>query len=157
VTTISNDFYEDVERPRGGRWVKSADFSTKGQKIGGTLVGIEVRQRTDPEGNVVVGRKSGQPRKIYRVTFEIPAAKRDGDEDDGLRIWDANEAGQTAISDAYKAVGTKELIGGKFEAVVTADAPDSFSQATYKARFEKAPKTVELDDDPFADNDDEPF
>ena len=107
----------------------------------------EVRQRTDPEGNVVLGRKSGQPRKVYRVTFEVPQAKREGDEDDGLRIWDANEAGQTAIREAYKAAGTKELIGGRFAAVVTADAPDSFSQATYKAKFEPAPKTVELDDD----------
>lgn len=151
MTTISNDFYEDVERPVGGRWVKKEDFSAKGDKIEGTLVGIEVRQRTDPEGNVVLGRKSGQPRKIYRVTFEVPAAKRDGDEDDGLRIWDANEAGQTAIREAYKAVGTKELIGGKFGAIVTAEAPDSFSQATYKAKFEAAPKNVvELDEeDPF--------
>jgi hypothetical protein len=149
--TTMNDFYEDVERPVGGRWVKRDDFSTKGQRIDGTLRGIEVRPRTDPEGNVVVGRKSGQPRKIYRVTFEVPAGQRDGSEDDGLRIWDANEAGQTAIRTAYQHAGTKELIGGKFSARIVADAPDSFSQATYQAKFEAAPKTVELPD---ADTDD---
>lgn len=141
-----NDFYADVERPVGGRWVKTAEFSTKGQRIGGTLIGIELRPRTDPEGNVVVGRKSGQPRKIYRVTFEVPKETRDGSEDDGIRIWDANEAGQTAIRTAYQQAGTKELIGGQFSARVVAEAPDSFSQATYQAKFEPAPKTVELPD-----------
>jgi hypothetical protein len=141
------EFYEDVERPRGGRWVK---LHEKGDRLDGKLLAIEVRDRTDPEGNVVLGRKSGKARKIYRVTVEVD--KREDAEDDGLRIWDANEAGQASIRDAYKAAGTKELIGGRFAAVVTADAPDSFSQATYKAKFEPPAKTVELpDDDPFGD------
>jgi hypothetical protein len=151
MTALDNDFIAELDRPVGGRWVKTADFSTKGQRIGGTLHNIEVRPRTDPEGNIVVGRKSGQPRKIFRVTFEVPKETRDGEDDDGLRIWDANEAGQTAIRSAYQQAGTKELIGGKFSARIVADAPDSFSQATYQAKFEAAPKTVELPD---ADTDD---
>ena len=147
--SISSDFYEDVERPRGGKWVQFNDFKEKGQKIEGTLVSIEVRPRINPKnGEVIRGQKSGKPRRVYRVTFEVPADKRDGTDDDGLRIWDANEAGQIAIRDAYKAVGTKELIGGRFAAVIVAAAEDDYSQATYKAKFEAAPKTatVELDD-----------
>lgn len=145
-----NDFYEDVERPRGGRWVRTEDFSSKGDRIGGTLRSIEVIDRRNPEGDIVVGRKSGKPRKVYRVVFEVPAEKRDGDEDDGLRNWDANEAGQTAIRDAYKAAGTKELIGGQFTARVVAEAPDKWSQATYQAKFEPPAPTVDL-----ADNNDD--
>jgi hypothetical protein len=149
MTALDNDFIADLDRPVGGRWIKKDEFTSKGQRIGGTLVSIEVRPRTDPEGNIVVGRKSGQPRKVYRVKFEVPKETRDGSEDDGLRIWDANEAGQNAIRTAYQQAGTKELIGGQFSARVTAEAPDSFSQATYQAKFEPAPKTLpsELDAD----------
>lgn len=141
------DFYNDVERPRGGRWVK---LKNKGDRLDGKLVSIEVMNRTDPEGNVVLGRKSLQPRKIYRVIVEVPAEQREGQDDNGLRIWDANEAGQSAVQDAYKAAGTKELIGGRFAVAVTAEAPDSFSQATFKAKFDPpAPSKVELDDELF--------
>lgn len=141
------DFYNDVERPRGGRWVK---LKNKGDRLDGTLVSIEVKNRTDPEGNVVLARKSQQPRKIYRVTVEIPAEQREGQDDTGLRIWDANEAGQTAVQDAYKTAGTKELIGGRFAVAVTAEAEDSYSQATFKAKFDPpTPAKVELDDELF--------
>jgi hypothetical protein len=147
MTALDNDFIQDLERPRGGTWVtKDGGFSKKGDRIGGTLLSIEVRDRTDPAGDVVLGRKSGKARKIYRVMFEAPTAERTGPDDDGIRIWDANEAGQTAVRDAYKAAGTKELIGGQFSARIVADAPDSYSQATYQAKFEPAPKTVELPD-----------
>lgn len=146
MTQLDNDFIQDLERPRGGRWVKKDDFSKKGDTISGVLREIEIRDRTDPEGNVVLGRKSGKARRIYRVTFEVPVTEREGAEDDGIRIWDANEAGQTAIRDAYKAAGTKELIGGKFSARVSADAASSYEQATYQAKFEAAPKVVELPD-----------
>lgn len=140
------DFYEDVERPRGGTWVKLAN---KGDRLDGTLRDISVRDRTDPEGNPVLGRKSGKARKIYRVVVEIPDDQRHGPDDDGLRNWDANEAGQQAIRDAYKAVGTKELIGGRFAVAVTQEAPNSMSQAAYRVKFEPpAPSaTVDLPDD----------
>lgn len=146
MTQLDNDFLADLDRPRGGRWVKKDDFSAKGDKISGLLREIDIRDRTDPEGNVVLGRKSGKARKIYRVTFEVPAVERDGAEDDGIRIWDANEAGQTAVRDAVKKAGTKELIGGQFRARVKAEAPDSFSQATYEVEFTPPAKTVELPD-----------
>lgn len=139
------DFYNDVERPRGGRWVK---LTHKGDRLDGKLVSIEVKPRTDPEGNVVLARKSQQPRKIYRVIVEVPDGQREGQDDNGVRIWDANEAGQNAVQDAYKAAGTKELIGGRFAVAVTAEAEDSYSQAQFKAQFEPpAPAKVELDDD----------
>lgn len=153
MTALDNDFLEDLERPRGGTYVKHDDFKEKGQRIGGILRGVEVRDRTTPDGEVVLGRKSGKPRKVYRITFEVPADQRRDSDDDGLRIWEANEAGQTAVRDAVKAAGTNELVGGKFQAAVIAPAPDSFSQALYKAKFEPAPKTVDLP----VDDDDEPF
>lgn len=146
MTALDNEFVQELERPRGGKFVKYDDFKEKGQRIAGTLLGIEPRDRTTPEGDIVLGRKSGKPRKVYWVSFEVPADQRTDVDDDGLRIWEANEAGQTAIRDAYKAAGTKELIGGKFSARVVAEAPDSFSQATYQAKFEPAPKTVDLPD-----------
>lgn len=150
MTALDNDFIEDLERPRGGTFVKYDDFKDKGQRIAGTLRNIEIRDRTNPDdGSVVLGRKSGKPRKVYQVTFEVPDDERRDEDDNGLRIWEANEAGQTAIRDAVKAAGTKELIGGKFTARVKAPAPDKFSQATYEAKFEPAPKTLpaELDND----------
>lgn len=147
MTQLDNDFIQDLNRPRGGQWVtKDGGFSKTGDKIGGTLVSIDFLDRTDPEGNVVLGRKSGKARKIYRVRFEVPADQRVDADDDGLRIWDANEAGQTAVRDAVKKAGTNELIGGKFRARVKAQAPDSFSQAIYEAEFEPAPKKVDLPD-----------
>jgi hypothetical protein len=141
-----NDFYADVEKPRGGRWV---NLNNKGERLDGILRDIEVRPRTDPEGNVVLGRKSGNPRKVYHIVVEVPEDQREGRDDDGLRNWDANEAGQEAVRIAYKAAGTKDLLGGRFAVVVTADPPDKWSQAEYKAKFEPpAPKTtVDLPDD----------
>lgn len=140
------DFYNDVERPRGGRWVK---LKNKGDRLDGTLVSIEVRDRTDPKGNLVLARKSGQPRKIYRVTVEVPAEQREDTDDNGIRIWDANEAGQNAIRDAYADAGTKELIGGRFAVRVDAEAEDEYSQATFKAKFDPPAAKVELDDELF--------
>lgn len=140
--SIDNSVYEDLERPRGGQWVK---LKAKGDTFEGTLVSIEVRDRTDPEGNVVLSRKTQKPRRIYRVTVQIMP---DGPDDEGYRIFDGNESAQTAIQAAYKAVGTRELIGGNFKIQITAEAPSEYTQATYRAKFDPpAPSTtVDLPD-----------
>ena len=42
--------------PRGGRWVKLRET---GDKIAGELIDVEMINRTDPSGEVVLGKKSG--------------------------------------------------------------------------------------------------
>lgn len=115
-----------------------------GDKVVGTLIDAEMINRTDPDGNVVLGKKSGKPRKVARLRIQTDA--RDDADDDGLRIWDANEAGQSALRE----IAPLE-IGSLIAVQVTAAAPDKWSQCTYKATAKPAPKTVSLEaDDPFA-------
>lgn len=153
MTALNSDLIQDLERPRGGRWVKTPDFSEKGQRIGGILRNITIEDRTDDKNNVVYVRGTDRARKVYRVIFQVPANERDGDSDEGLRIWDAPETGQSAIRDAVKAAGTNELIGAAFKARIVEAKPTEYSQATYEVKFEPAPKTVNL---PIED-DEEPF
>ena len=131
-----SDFIDDAERS-GGKWFKCFN---EGDTIDGELVNIDVIERRDPNGQVTISKKSGKARKVYRITFKVTPEDTD---DDGLRVWDANESAQIAIRDAYKKVGTKELIGGRIKIRVTESATRD-TQATYQARFEAAPKKVEL-------------
>ena len=128
---IDEEFFNNAERPRGGRWIK---LQKKGDRVDGTLISIEAKPRTDPDGNPVLSRKTQQPRKIYRVA--IQTTLKEDDDDTGIRYWDANEAGKTALEDAYHAAGTRNLVGGRVAVAVAADPPDSFSQATYRVKFE---------------------
>jgi len=139
--TIS-DLNDELSKPVGGQWVKLKEV---GDKVVGTLLDAEMRDRTDPDGNVVLGKKSGKPRRICRLRIQTEE-RVDGD-DDGLRIFDANEAGINAL----RAIAPLE-IGSLIAIQVTAAAPDMYSQATYKATSKPAPKTVAIpaDDDPFA-------
>ena len=133
----------ELSKPRGGKWVKLTDV---GDKVVGTLLDAEVLNRTDPEGVVVLGKKSGKPRKIARL--RIQTDDRVDADDDGIRIFDANEAGQTALRE----IAPLE-IGALIAVQVTVAAPDKWSQATYKATAKPAPKKVDIpaaDDDPFA-------
>ena len=133
------DLNNELTKPVGGKWVKLKEV---GDKVVGTLIDAEMRDRTDPDGNVVLGKKSGKPRRICRL--RIQTDERNDADDDGIRIWDANEAGINAL----RAVAPLE-IGSMIAVQVTQAAPDSFSQATYKATAKAAPKKVDLDD-PFA-------
>lgn len=129
----------EITRPRGGRWVKLTDV---GDKIVGTLIDAEMTERRDLDGQVVLGKKSGKPRKIARL--RIQTDERIDADDDGLRIFDGNEAAQSALRE----IAPLE-IGSLIAIQVTQAAPDKWSQATYKATAKPAPKKVSLDDDPF--------
>lgn len=147
---MSMDIFEDLEKVTAGKWVK---LQNKGDRLDGILVGFEKRERTDPEGNTVYVRGSNgtKARYIYRMVVEIPEELREGPEDDGLRNFDANEVAQNAIKAAYKAAGTRDLIGGRFVIMLTEEAPNAMSWGKYKAKFEPpkpkpAPVDIDMDE-----------
>jgi hypothetical protein len=131
-----DQFYADAES-RGGSWVKVKEA---GDRAVGTIVDIDIRDRRDMEGNVVIGKKSGKPRKEYVVTYEVD--DRDGPDDDGIRKLSLNESGQSAFVAAYKAAGGGDISGARFALQVTAGAPDKFSQASYACSIKKGAKPV---------------
>lgn len=119
-----NDFNDWADTPRGGRWVKLVN---PGDILKGELVDIDLINRTTPDGEVVLGKKSGKPRKVARVTVRV---QPEDDTDDGIRIFDANEAAQTAL----RSVGRLEA-GGIIAIAIDQPAADKFSQATYRCQF----------------------
>ena len=141
------DFYDDVARS-GGSWVK---LNEKGDTISGVVMSIDVLERTDPEGNVVKSRKTDKPRKIYRLRFVIPEAERDGGDDDGIRIFDANESAKSAIIRAFKECGESEVEGLDFWLKVSAERETPMSQLGYEAKFKKGaglPAAAVADEEP---------
>lgn len=125
---------------RGGKWTKLAD---RGDTLVGELVDIEVRDKRDMEGAVVLGKKSGKPRQEYIVTYRVAASERVDADDDGIRKFAANESAQRAIDEAYKAAGKgAELDGAKIAISLVEPAEDKFSQAGYTAQIKPAAKKV---------------
>lgn len=121
----------------GGRWMK---IETVGDQLVGTLVHIDLdKNRTDPDGNVILSKKTGQPRKVFGLLVQTDL-REDGD-DDGKRRYDANEAAQWAILDAFKAWRKEnpsgDVTGCEFYLRATEPAKDKFSQMSYKAKFGK--------------------
>lgn len=114
--------------PRGGRWVKLRDA---GDKIVGELLDVEMINRTDPSGEIVLGKKSGKPRRVARIRIQIDPESPD---DDGVRIFDANESAQTALQECVRRDGALAA-GGTIAIAVTESPKDSYSQATYAAKF----------------------
>lgn len=124
----------------GSAWIKL------NRKEHGTLTGIVVdvdtRDKTF-EGQVVVSRKTGKPRKS-RVFTLITDLRDDSIEDDaGLRKFDANEGAYFAIIDAIKEAKTTAEIGDTLAIKVTDDPPTTTSQAEYKAKWTKGPGVPE--------------
>lgn len=75
----------------GGEWVK---LTQKGQKISGSLVDAEVRQKMY-QGNVVLSKK-GQPRKEWVLTLDVNGEHK--------KVA-AAEGGQIALSKAAQTFG----------------------------------------------------
>ena len=131
----------------GGSWVKlqkKADGAIEGK-----VVAFEKRNRTDPEGNVVYKRGTQTPRIEWRFTLEVDPELREGPDDDGIRKLAANESMQWAIAAAIKEAGGTPNIGDRLKVGVREDPKDSFSQATYQARWTKAAPAIDLSDDEF--------
>ena len=133
------------QAPTGGRWVKLK--ATTDAPVEGTVLSVEKRDRTDPQGNVVYKKGTQTPRTEF--VFTLQTGESDGGEDDGIRKFSANESMASAIRAAEAASGSKLDIGGLLKVGVKADPVDSFSQATYVARYTPpapAAAVADLDD-----------
>lgn len=137
------DALNEAVAARGGRYLKLR--STDDPAVDGEILAFEERDRTDPDGNVVTSRKSGQARREW--LFTISTDLREDGEDDGVRKFAANESAQRAIADAIKKSGQKAAIGGRLQVAVSQNPEDSYSQATYAAKYTPAaPAGVSADD-----------
>lgn len=130
----------------GGKWLKMGKV---GDKIVGDIVDIDKRDKRDLEGNVVLGKKSGEPRKEWVVTIKTDE-REDGD-DDGVRKFSANESMQRALKEAIKRAGFtsgNQLEGAKLAIQMTREPEDRFSQADYAAQVKAGERkpVADLDD-----------
>ena len=130
-----NELNQDLASS-GGTWVKL------NRKAHGTLKGIvvdvETRDRTY-EGEVVLSRKTGKPRKSRVFTLITELRDADIDDDRGVRKFDANEGAYFAILDALKEAKATAEIGDTLAIKVTEDPPQDNRQAEYKAQWTKGP------------------
>lgn len=120
------DTLNDAAEASGAGWLKLHEKAHG--IIDAEVLDFEIRDRRDPDGNVVIGKKSGVPRKVWTFTLKL-------DDEDEPKRWDANESAQRAIAKALKDCGKKASKGDRLKIRVTEDAPDKFSQATYEARW----------------------
>lgn len=133
------------QAPSGGRWVKLK--ATTDAPVEGTILAVELRDRTDPQGNVVYKKGTQTPRKEF--VFTLQTGESDGQDDDGVRKFSANESMAGAIRQAENASGQKLEVGGLLKVGVKADPVDQWSQATYVARYTPpapASPVADLDD-----------
>ena len=128
----------DAAARSGGTWVS---LKTQGDKIRGRMVDFENRPKTF-EGEPVLSRKTGKQR--YEFVFTLETDDTDGPDDDGIRKVSLNEAGQRAVLKALRDAGAEAAIGGYWEIAVTADPPNSKSQAEFAARYTAPAKTVDM-------------
>jgi hypothetical protein len=143
---MSFDSIIDDAYATGRKWLK---LETTGDKITGTLNDVEKRNKTDLDGNIVLGKKTGAPRTEWVLTLTIDE-RLDAD-DDGVRKLSCNESAQSAIKEAIKRAGIKDaatLVGAQFAIQRVAEPESKFSQASYAAQLKPAtPKpSVDLDD-----------
>ncbi len=115
----------------GGQWVK---LDEEGASVTGYIISSEMTPRTDPEGNVVLARKSGNPRQVLRMRLATDLRDPDVENDDGVRIFDANESAQREIIRAYKASGLEDDTGAKFKIECT-KVTGTYEQNEVAARF----------------------
>lgn len=120
----------------GGKFVKLNRIEHGTLK--GIVTDIETRDRTY-EGEVVLSRKTGKPRKSRVFTLITDHRDADIDDDRGVRKFDANEGAWFAVIDAVKAEKLTAEVGDTLEIKVTEDPPKDNQQATYKARWTKGP------------------
>lgn len=120
----------------GGRFVKlnRREHGT----LTGIVVDVETRDRTY-EGEVVLSRKTGKPRKSRVFTLVTEMRDPDIDDDKGLRKFDANEGAYFAILDALKEAKATAEVGDTLAIKVTADPPRDNAQAEYRAQWTKGP------------------
>lgn len=102
----------------------------------GVILDAEVRDKTF-EGQVIVSRKSGQPRKEWLFTLDTGAEQP--------VKFAANEGAQFAIRQAVKDAGGKLEKGGTLKVAVKQDPATSTQQAEYQAKYTAPTKTAVSD------------
>lgn len=128
----------------GGKWVK---LHTKADgTVEGVVVNFEIRDRTDPDGNVVYKKGTTTPRKEWLFIL-------DTGEEEPVKL-PLNESGQRAVAAALKEAGVQAKAGDTLKIAVKEDPADSFSQATYQARWTPGAAPLDVptgadDSDPF--------
>lgn len=120
----------------GGRFIK-VNRKEHGV-LKGIVLDIERRDRTY-EGQVVLNRKTGKPRDSYVITLLTELRDPEIDDDDGVRMFDANESAWRAISTAVREAKATAEVGDTLTLKVENDPPSSNSQADYRAKWEKGP------------------
>ena len=128
---MSFDQINDRIQTMGGRWAK---LTHTGDKLVGTLLEADETERTDPDGDVVRSKKTGEPRKVWNLTLQTD--ERADSDDDGVRKFSANESCQGAIGKAVKEQGVRLGVGCTIKIGVTAENGE-FEQCDYKVVLEK--------------------
>lgn len=117
---------DDINREAasiGGTWVKLQ--SKADGVLEGTVVNAEVRGMTF-EGDPVLNRKTGEQRREWVLALVVNG--------ETVKV-SLKEAAQRAIATALSEANSKLAEGGTLKIAVTADPPDTRSQATYKAKY----------------------
>ena len=141
---MSLDSLNNAISSMGGSWVKLN--SKEHGVLEGKVVEFEERDRRTPDGDIVYKKGTQNARKEWLFTLEVEA--RENDDDDGLRKFAANESAQRAIAEAVKESGKQAEVGGTLKIAVKEDPEDTYSQATYQARY-TPPVEVIFDADEF--------
>lgn len=138
---MSMDALNEAVASSGGSWVKLRTIEDGA--VEGRILDFVKRDRTDPDGNVVYKKGTQTPRTEWVFTLEVDESER-GDDDDGVRKLPCNESMQRAISEAIKAAGKPAEEGGTLKVGVSEDPEDSYSQATYRARYTPPVKRLDV-------------
>jgi hypothetical protein len=121
--------------------IKSEWFAFKeiGDKISWKLVNMEVRDQHTPTGVVVLGSKTGKPRKEWVVTG--------ADQDGTIRKCALKEGAQRAVTDARDKAGAKQFeAGGLLELECTGKSSDDiYAYKEYTATYTPPQKAFNLD------------
>lgn len=121
--SLATSINDDIERG-GGRFVKLREA---GDAIVGDLLAIDERTKTW-EGQPVLSRTSGEPRKEWVITLRTELS--DSDDDDGVRKIAANEGLQIAIKSHMRESGQRfpATWGGRLAVGVKVGAPSPTAQ-----------------------------
>lgn len=149
---MSLDALNSAAQSLGGSWVKLND-KNEHPPVEGEIVDFEIRDRTDMNGDIVYKKGTTTARKEWVITLRVDDSLIDDPNDDGLRKLSLNESGQRAVAAAIKEAGVAAETGGVLKIGVAENAPDKFSQATYRARYTPPAKPLAIPADDTADDD----